>query len=268
MQLCFLYIGYKKHSYKQMKLKSKSIRESLSNDIMFINKLNLALSQFETEHPYKNGLGDNVNFSEQELVSLVGQVEKLKQFMKSGKKKEQLALEATILTTLNGNGEKSFSQPMRAREVNVPTVERRFNNIKSFNDMQQEAFVSPLTSFKTKAKNDIKSKVDSITTDKEEIKSEKTHKPTMPKGQSYKPDRRNINSLKSEISNKMKELDIVFKQDAQTVITKAEEVKQMLEKLNIMLVKEAHKPKAKMVKESKSKKSCGTGKCGNCRCKR
>jgi hypothetical protein len=251
------------------KAKVKAIRENLSNDKMAIGKINLALSNFETEHPFKNGLGNNINLTEQELVSLIGQIEMLANYVKSGKKKEQLALEATILKTLSGITKPT--QTMAKMDVSVPTIERRFNNIKSFNDMQQEAFVSPLTSIKNKANDDIKNKVNSITNGAEKEKySEANPRPkTKPKGLPYKSDRRNISALKSEISNKMKELDSVFKQDTQTVISKAEEVKQMLEKLNIMLVKEAHmrKPKAKMIRESKAK-SCGTGKCGNCKCKK
>jgi hypothetical protein len=131
----------------------------------------------------------------------------------------------------------------------VPTVEgRRFKNVKTFQEMVEEGFSSPLTQYRVKAKSEIKDKVSSITNND----SKPAEKPSVPAPkksfmskvkdivkptEAAKPDRGNISALKSEISNKMKELDTMFVNNTENVATQAQEVKQLLEKLNNLLGK-------------------------------
>jgi hypothetical protein len=134
----------------------------------------------------------------------------------------------------------------------VPTVEgRRFKNVKTFQEMLEEGFSSPLTQFKTKAKDEIKSKVNSITsgeTNTAEPKEKVAAEPkkgfmknlkdmVTPSEKQEKTTRGNISALKTEISNKMKELDTMFTNNTENVAQQAQEVKQLMEKLNHLLGK-------------------------------
>jgi hypothetical protein len=240
-------------------MKINKLKESLNNKRVLIDELNLSLSKFDTDHQFRSGISSKTPLSKKQISTLTIQLQKWNQAKNSNHKQEQIAIESSIISELKPKYEqgKSNNQNIKtSKPSNLPsevptiTVEKKFNNIKSFRElMQQESFSSPFFKSKNKTKEEIRSKVSDITnngdtakkTTEKPIEEANPSKASTPKGQPYKPDRSNIAALKAEISNKMRELDDVFKQDVQTVVTKSEEVKQMLERLNYLLLRESRR---------------------------
>jgi hypothetical protein len=153
---------------------------------------------------------------------------------------------------------KTTLKPLRSEVVEdeideVPTVEgRRFKNIKTFHEMMEEGFMSPLSDYRSKTTSEIKDKISSFTDNRPDTSSEPIKTATKPvqkksfvknlkdmvrPAKTPKPDRENINSLKSEISSKMKELDVMLSNNIEDVAQQSQEVKQLLERLDWLLKK-------------------------------
>lgn len=221
-------------------MKNKKINEGL--DLSFSNRLNSILKQFTTSHQFETF---NKELSEQEVSSLSSLIFK---WEKLGNDKEQKSnVEAEIINMLQSFTKDDKQDVVNDEEIEedseVPTVPFegvRFKNIKTFDEMFKEGISSELSKFRSNAKAELRNKLNSIT--KSEPKSKVVEKPKKDdaKVSAYvKPEHKekSVSDLKSEISSKMKDLDKMLTTNTDTVAIKSQEVKQLLEKLSVLLSK-------------------------------